>query len=50
MTIAVFSDIHGSVLSRAMELCRRETGECIWPNVPEKYYKQAIDELINKAR
>lgn len=38
---------HGSVLSRAMELCRQETGECIWPNVPEKYYKQAINELID---
>ncbi len=40
---------HGSVLSRAMELCREETGECIWPNVPERYYKHAIDELINKT-
>lgn len=37
---------HGSVLSRAMELCRQETGECQWPQIPEKYYEQAIREMI----
>lgn len=32
---------HGTVLSKAMELCREETGQCNWPDVPEKYWKQA---------
>lgn len=41
---------HGTVLSRAMELCLQEKGKCIWPDVPEKYYVQAIDELINKGK
>jgi len=37
---------HGKILSRAMELCREETGNCVWPNIPEKCWKQAINELI----
>ncbi|SHH45778.1 metallophosphoesterase family protein [Clostridium intestinale] len=37
---------HGKILSRAMELCREKTGNCVWPNIPEKCWKQAIKELI----
>lgn len=37
---------HGTVLARAMELCKEETGNCIWPNVSEKYWKQAVEEMI----
>ena len=37
---------HGKILSRAMELCREETGNCVWPNIPEKCWKQAVNELI----
>lgn len=37
---------HGKVLSRAMNLCMEETGACVWPDIPEKFWKQAIDELI----
>lgn len=37
---------HGFVLNRAMELCREEKGECIWPNIPEKYWQQAVEEKI----
>lgn len=40
---------HGKVLGRAMQLCYEETGECIWPDISDKYYEQAIDELINKG-
>ena len=40
---------HGKVLGRAMQLCYEETGECIWPDISDKYYKRAIDELINKG-
>lgn len=37
---------HGEILSRAMELCRKETGNCVWPDVPEKYWAKAVDEKI----
>lgn len=37
---------HTTVLKRAMSLCDDETGNCIWPNVPEKYWKQAVEEMI----
>lgn len=37
---------HGIVLSRAMELCKKETGVCLWPNIPEKYWEQAYNEII----
>lgn len=37
---------HGQVLAHAMKLCEKETGSCIWPNVPEKYWKQAVAEMI----
>ncbi|GKX66412.1 metallophosphoesterase family protein [Inconstantimicrobium mannanitabidum] len=36
---------HTKVLSRAMNLCEDETGDCVWPNIPEKYWAQAINEL-----
>lgn len=37
---------HGTVLSRAMEMCWKETGKCDWPCVPEKYMQAAYDELV----
>lgn len=37
---------HGTVLKKAMSLCNQETGECIWPSIPEKYWKKAITEII----
>jgi len=37
---------HGMVLNRAMALCQAETGKCIWPDVPEKYWEQAVQEMI----
>lgn len=37
---------HSTVLKRAMSLCDDETGNCIWPNVPEKYWKQAVEEMM----
>ncbi len=36
---------HGTVLAKAMELCKSENGSCIWPDIPEKYYKMALNEL-----
>lgn len=37
---------HGSVLGRAMELCRAETGSCVWPDVPERFWQQAVREML----
>lgn len=37
---------HGTVLAKAMEVCRNELGECNWPNVPEKYWDLAVREMI----
>ena len=37
---------HGEILDRAMELCKEETGDCIWPDVPERYWSQAVGELL----
>ncbi|MBQ6787289.1 MAG: metallophosphoesterase family protein [Lachnospiraceae bacterium] len=37
---------HGFVLNRAMELCEKAEGECIWPYIPEKYWEQAVREMI----
>lgn len=37
---------HASVLSYAMNLCKKETGSCEWPKIPEKYMKKAVDDLV----
>ena len=39
---------HGTVLAKAMELCKDELGECNWPNVPEKYWDLAVKEMIGE--
>lgn len=38
---------HGTVLNRAMELCRQESGTCRWPQIPEKCWKQAVTEFFD---
>lgn len=37
---------HGSVLAKAMQLCKEDLGECNWPNVPEEYWEKAVEEMI----
>lgn len=37
---------HADVLLRAMELCKEETGKCIWPEIPEQFWAQAVQERI----
>ena len=37
---------HAEVLFRTMELCRQDTGECNWPDIPEKYWEQAVREMF----
>ena len=41
---------HGTVLAKAMALCREELGECNWPAIPEKYWEQAVEEMIGGMR
>lgn len=36
---------HGNVLNRVMELCREESGEWCWPDIPEKYWDLAMKEF-----
>lgn len=35
---------HTRVLKRAYKLCKAELGSCTWPDIPEKYWKQAYEE------
>lgn len=39
---------HGHVLNKAMALCREAEGTCIWPYIDEKYWQQAIEEMIRR--
>lgn len=40
---------HAQVLWRVMELCRQDTGECNWPNIPEKYWDVALGEFLGES-
>ncbi len=33
---------HASSLTKVMELCREEQGECIWPGIPEEYWNRVL--------
>lgn len=37
---------HGTVLAKAIKLCEGETGENCWYNIPDKYWEEAISELL----
>lgn len=37
---------HGDALKRVMELCHEETGQWSWPDLPEKYWDMAWNELF----
>ncbi len=37
---------HSMVLARAMAICKHNFGECIWPNIPEECWEQAVRELL----
>ncbi|WP_167954811.1 metallophosphoesterase family protein [Anaerosporobacter faecicola] len=36
---------HTQVLKKAMNLCREETGECVWPHIPEQFMERAVKEF-----
>lgn len=38
---------HGTVLAKAMEYCKKDTGNCIWYDIPEIYWEKAIREFID---
>lgn len=38
---------HGTVLARAMALCKENLGKCDWPRIPEKYWEMAIEEMLD---
>ena len=38
---------HAAGLSRAMEITSEKYGECIWPDIPEECFEQAVTELFN---
>lgn len=37
---------HGMAIDRAMELCAGKYGRCIWPDIPEECWAQAVRELL----
>jgi len=37
---------HTFLLGKAMNYCREEQGECIWPKIPEKYWEKAYVEVF----
>ncbi len=37
---------HGTVLLKAMTICKERHGECNWPDIPEKCWEQAICEML----
>lgn len=42
----VYGHAHAEALQRAMELCRQETGVCNWPDIPEKYWEEALKDFL----
>ncbi|MCR5733651.1 MAG: metallophosphatase family protein [Lachnospiraceae bacterium] len=36
---------HGSLLSRAMDICFKKYGKCEWPEIPEDCYAEAFEEI-----
>lgn len=37
---------HSTVLVKAMSLCKEDMGSCTWPDIPEKYWKRAVEEIF----
>lgn len=42
-----YGDIsNGKVLARAMKLMNEDCGKCCWPDIPERYWERAVEELL----
>lgn len=37
---------HARVLRRAMQLCQEAEGVCNWPDIPEEYWEQAVEDML----
>lgn len=44
-TLRTGMDHNLDCLNRAKELCEKETGNACWPDIPEKYWQQALREF-----
>ncbi|MBE5842855.1 MAG: metallophosphoesterase family protein [Butyrivibrio sp.] len=44
-TIRTGVDLAEAVLLKAMRLCEEERGMALWPNIPEKYWAEALKEF-----
>lgn len=44
-TLRTGIDKNGDCLRLAMKLCKEETGSASWPDIPEKYWQQAVKEF-----
>ena len=41
-TIRTGVDLNETIQLIAMRLCEKETGTCVWPDIPEKYWAEAL--------
>ena len=39
---------HAGMLNMAMDICRREHGDCIWPRVPEECFEKAYKMICDR--
>lgn len=39
---------HSVVLGKAMKYCKEEQGQCVWPEIPEKYWEKAFYDVFGK--
>lgn len=37
---------HATILEKAMSLCEKETGNCVWPHISEKYWERAVNHFM----
>lgn len=42
----ILKEMQDMVLTRAMTICKDNFGECIWPNIPEECWEQAVKEIL----
>ena len=43
-TVRTGRDLNETVKLRAMQLCREERGQAVWPDIPEEYWARALLE------
>jgi len=43
-------DAQSLLLQKAIDLCKKDCGECSWPDIPEQYCKQAYELLARQVK